>query len=341
MASDIRHFGTTATGQKVEAITLRAGELTARILTYGATLQDLRLAGTPWPLVLGCDSLAGYEGRLHWCGAVVGPVANRLSGARATIAGRLWQAEPNDGPNLLHSGPAGVSNRVWQIAEASAEAVTLRLALAPGDCALPGNRVLHATYRLAAPATLEITLSAQSDAETLMNLASHPYWNLDGTATAAGHHLSVAAGRYLPTDAQNLPLAPCPVAGTGYDLREPRPLADLVPLDHNFCLDGAGLRPVAQLEGGRGVTLALETDAPGLQVYDGRALASAPSLGLMGQPYGAHAGVALEPQCWPDAPHHADFPTITLASGAQWRQRSRVHLSRSAKAPAEAARSPA
>ena len=85
---------------------------------------------------------------------------------------------------------------------------------------------------------------------------------------------------------------------------------------------------MAQLTGAKGVTLDLHSDAPGLQVYDGRALPSAPFPGLMGSPYGAHAGVALEPQLWPDAPRHADFPPITLAPGTPWRQRSAVHLTR-------------
>jgi len=328
MQTDIRRFGTTATGQPVEAITLRAGELTARLLTFGATLQDLRLAGTPWPLVLGSDLLAAYEQRLHWCGAVVGPVANRLKGASVRLGDRLWQAEPNDGPNLLHSGAEGISHRVWTIEAASGSAVTLRLDLPHGAAALPGNRVIRATYQLLPPATLEITLSAETDAETLINLAHHPYWNLDGTPSADGHSLSVEADQVLPTDAENLPLAPVAAARLGLDLRRPHPLATLPPVDHNFCLSGSGLRPVARLSGAKGVVLDLETDAPGLQVYDGRALHSAPYPGLTGSPYGAHAGVALEPQFWPDAPHHADFPPITLAPGTLWGQRSRVHLHR-------------
>ncbi|WP_444452140.1 aldose epimerase family protein [Rhodobacter capsulatus] len=332
MTSTIRRFGTTSLGQTVEAITLRAGEVTARVLTLGATLQDLRLAGTPWPLVLGSDLLGAYEQRLHWCGAVVGPVANRLFRAQVTLEGQLWQAEPNDGANLLHSGAEGISQQVWTIEDASEAAVTLRLDLPHGAAALPGNRVIRALFALSPPATLEITLSAETDALTLMNLAHHPYWNLDGTATTAGHRLQVMADHVLPTDAENLPLPPVPVVQLDLDLRSPRALPDLPPVDHNFCLSGSGLRPAARLTGAKGVTLDLHTDAPGVQVYDGRALNSGPFPGLMGAPYAAHAGVALEPQLWPDAPRHADFPSILLAPATPWRQRSLVHLTR---APAE------
>ncbi|MCE5974238.1 galactose mutarotase [Sinirhodobacter sp. WL0062] len=328
MSADIRDFGKLANGRVIRVITLRAGELTARVLTLGATLQDLRLAGTPWPLVLGSDLPGAYAGRLSWCGAVVGPVANRIGGAQARIADQDYRFPPNDGENLLHSGDDGVSGLIWDIAEATGDAVTLQCDLAHGFGGFPGARVIRATYRIAPPATLEITLTAQSDRETLVNLAHHPYWNLDGTGTTSGHSLSVAADRILPT-ADGLPLAPVPVEGTPYDLRRAQPLPDLPPLDHNYCLDASdNLRPVARLTGERGVTLVLETDAPGLQVYDGRALDSAPYPGLTGQPYKAHAGIALEPQLWPDAPNHPDFPSIVLPAGQQWRQETRYTLSR-------------
>jgi len=320
-------FGTLPDGQQIRVITLRAGELIARVLTLGASLQDLRLAGVPWPLVLGSDAPGAYLGALPWCGAVVGPVANRIGGAAAVIGGRLCHFTPNDGANLLHSGVAGISGRIWKIEDQSESAVTLACALAAGEDGFPGNRVIRARYAIEAPATLALTLTAETDAVTLMNPAHHPYWNLDGTATTEGHRLQVAAARYLPTDGANLPGDPQPVAGTPYDLRAPRPLPDLPPLDHNFCLDPAPipgtLRPVATLSGARGVTLSLESDAPGLQVYDGRALDSRPFPGLTGAPYGAHAGLALEAQAWPDAPAHADFPPITLAPGATFCRRLR------------------
>ncbi|MFD2173180.1 aldose epimerase family protein [Rhodobacter lacus] len=344
MSADIRRFGTTSSGQEVRAVTLRADELTLRLLTLGATLQDLRLAGTPWPLILGAESLRAYETALPWCGAVVGPVANRLAQGRITIAGELWQGLPNDGEHLLHSGAAGVSQQIWEIEAATGSEVTFRLSLPHGAAALPGNRVIRAHYRIEPPATLALTLSATSDAETLMNLAHHPYWTLDGRPDTRGHRLEVAASHYLPTDAENLPRAPVPVAGTGHDLRAPRLLSDLPPLDHNYCLDGdclegAGLRVAARLTGASGVGLVLETDAPGLQVYDGRAIGAVPVIGLTGAPYGPYAGLALEPQMWPDAPNHKDFPAITLAPGALWRQETRLHLHRGAPeaAPAGAA----
>ena len=81
-------FGQAKDGREVQAITLQAGDLTARVLTLGAVLQDVRLAGVAHSLTIGGNSVAAYEGPMGYCGAVVGPVANRIDGARAVIAGK-------------------------------------------------------------------------------------------------------------------------------------------------------------------------------------------------------------------------------------------------------------
>lgn len=321
----IRRFGVTRQGAEVEAIRLAAGEMSATILTLGATLQDLRLAGTPWPLTLGSDSVAAYEGPCRWFGSLVGPVANRIGGAQAEIAGRTCRFEANEGVSTtLHSGASGTDLQVWKIAEVTADSCTLRLDLPDGLGGFPGNRALSASFRLAPPGRLSLELTATTDAPTLMNLANHSYWNLDGGATTEGHRLTVAADRYLAADAQGLPFPPAPVAGTRFDFRGGRDLSAAEPLDNNFCLaEGPGeVTLAAILRGARGVEMRLLTDAPGLQVYDGAGIDTGHFPGLTGAPYGPRAGAALEPQFWPDAPGRARFPSILLRPGTHWRQRS-------------------
>ena len=109
--------------------------------------------------------------------------------------------------------------------------------------------------------------------------------------------LQVAADHYLAVDQGLIPVgAPEPVAGTAFDFRLARPVGDHG-FDHNFCLSDRvqPLRPVASLTAPRGdLRLVVETDAPGLQVYDGAHLNGLPGLG--GRRYGPHAGIALETQ---------------------------------------------
>jgi aldose 1-epimerase len=316
MAERVAEFGRLADGRAVQAVTLRGQGLTARLLTLGAILQDLRLDGVAWPLTLGSDRLADYAGPLRYFGAIVGPVANRIGGARVVIDGRTHAMEANEGPNSLHSGQDGIHAQLWTVEDAGPVAVRLALALQDGAGGLPGNRRIAATVSLPAPGTLRLEIEARSDAATPMNPAQHSYWNLDGSAHWQGHALQVLAGRITPVTAALLPTGVArPVAGTPFDLRRGRLLVPGVPdLDTNFCLDEAPrpLAPAAVLTGASGVSLVLSTTAPGLQVYDGR--------NALRPGRGPCEGIALEPQHWPDAPNHRGFPPILLRPGETWRQ---------------------
>lgn len=312
-------FGTTQDGQEVQAVTLRAGELTARLLTFGAALLDLRLAGIDRSLTLGADDLAAYEGPMRYHGKIVGPVANRLSGAQAPIAGRMHRFEANqNGRHLLHSGAAGLHARVWAIRDLGAAHVVFGIDMADGEDGFPGNRTITARFELGAPATLRLDLRATTDAPTLMNLANHSYWTMDGAERWDGHRLRVAADRVLPTTDDYVPTGQIvAVAGTPFDFRAPREIAvGAPPLDHNFCLSmqDEPLREVLWLTGQSGVAMVMATTAPGLQVYDGRD-ARRPGRGT-------YEALAIEAQRWPDAPANPDFPSIELHPGEVFAQRT-------------------
>jgi aldose 1-epimerase len=65
--------------------------------------------------------------------------------------------------------------------------------------------------------------------------------------------------------------------------------------------------------------MVIASTEPGLQVYDAAKL-NTPVPGIDGRTYRAHAGVALEPQNWPDAPNHNDFPDCVLRPGETYEQ---------------------
>ncbi|MCB2137116.1 MAG: galactose mutarotase [Rhodobacteraceae bacterium] len=328
----IQRFGKTAQGAVVDAVNIAAGDIRATILTYGATIQSLRLGGTDWPMILGAPTLAPYEAALRYTGAIVGPVANRIAGARAVLDGRTFRFDPNEaGKTTLHGGTDGTHNQIWQIVDANDSDVQLALDLANGFGGFPGRRRIVARFLAAPPADLVLTISAESDAPTWFNLANHCYWNLDGRATTAGHRLRVPADRYLPLGPDLTPSGPpAAVAGTDFDLRQPVSLRDAPRYDHNFCLaDGHRLPALAaELVGLSGHRLRIDSTLPGLQIYDGANLSSGGAPGLLGRPYSPFAGIALEPQDWPDAPNRPDFPTVTYRPGETYRQMTRFRLDR-------------
>ncbi len=317
-------FGTTAAGVEVKKITIAKGDLTAAILTKGATLQSVRLNGVAHDLTLGSDTLADYDGRMRHHGSLVAPVVNRFTGARAPIGGKQFQFEANQSArHTLHFGAMGTQHKVWDVAQVSDSAVTLSLTLPAGEGNMPGNRPVQATFAITDHG-LQLDVTATTDALTLFNVANHSYWNMDGSDTWAGHQMQIAADRYLPVTADFCPTGEiAPVAGTIFDLRQMRPITPGTDTyDHNFCLaDGPGpLRPVLTLRGASGVTMTISTTEAGVQVYDGR----------NGQRPGRelYEGLAIEPQNWPDAPNHPGFPSIELAPGQIYHHTTRWHFAK-------------
>jgi len=71
----------------------------------------------------------------------------------------------------------------------------------------------------------------------------------------------------------------------------------------------------------------IRTTEPGLQVYDGSKI-NIPLAGLDAVSMGPNAGIALEPQVWPDAVHHADFPQAVLRPGEIYQQHTQYAFSK-------------
>ena len=332
MTPAITPFGRLDDGREVRAITLAGGGLRIRVLTLGAILQDVRLEGVDYPLTLGSSDLAAYQGPMAYFGAVVGPVANRIGGAAASVGGVLRRFEGNGaGGVTLHGGSSGTHAQLWEIAEAEPARALLRLDLPDGLGGFPGNRRIEAEFALDEAATLTLQLRAQTDADTLINLANHSYWNLDGSDSIAGHTLRVAADHYLPVDECTVPTgAIADVSGTPFDLRKGRMLEARAIYDTNLCLTGAAraLTDVADLTGRSGLRMTLATTEPGLQVYDMGHTESGAFAGHSGTPYHPFAGLALEAQGWPDAPNQPTFPPVLLRAGGKREQVTQLRFNR-------------
>lgn len=314
-----------------DPIDIRSSALHLRILPQGAALVGVRFADHPRNLVLGFADPADHTRVPIYAGALVGPVANRLRDGVVQIDGKRWKMQRNEaGITALHSGDDGLHAQLWRVIAYEPHRVTLACMLPDGLGGLPGNRRFAVTYQVDG-ACLTLTVEAQTDQPTPINVAAHPYWNLDGRKDVSGHHLEVFADTYLPTDAQNLPTgAQAQVAGTAFDFRTPNPVPLSPKLDVNFCLAGhmrADPVPAAKLTGTDGTTLKIDTNAAGLQVYNGAYLPQTALATADFPEIAPYAAIALEPQHWPDAPNQPDFPQITLHPDAIYRQITRYTLS--------------
>ncbi|MCX7559609.1 galactose mutarotase [Sulfitobacter sp. F26204] len=308
------------------SFTLTSDSLTVRILSKGARLVALHMRGLDRSLVLAVKNDAQMP---DYAGAIVGPVANRISKGLMPVDGTVYQMPLNEeGRACLHSGADGLHARDWEEVDHGATHLCLRAVLADGEQGLPGLRRITARYSLDAQC-LRLEITAQSDQPTPMNIAHHPYWNLGGKDVAE-HQLHIPAQLYLPTDAHNLPTGQiASVSGSMFDFTSAKPVPLSRDLDVNYCIDtikDGPSRLCATLTGPNGTRLRVMSNAPGIQVYAGGFLPHWPGALQDGTDLRPFAGLALEPQFWPDAPRHPTFPSIILRPGQIWRQVTSYHL---------------
>lgn len=337
--------GRLADGTAIEGVTLAGSNgVSARILSFGATLQALRApdrAGKVADVALGFDTPADYAVAPAYFGATIGRYANRIGGGRFTLDGKAYQLTRNDKGNALHGGTPGYDQRVWRIVSvrSGAEAsVTMALASPDGDQGYPGKVEAEVTYALDDAGALTIRLNATTDRPTIINMTNHALFNLAGEGApggAMGHRLTIPARAITPVDAHLIPTGELrAVAGTAFDFRTGRVFEDGIRdgrdpqlaiahgYDHNFALDkGVTATPelAARLEDPvSGRVLEVLTTEPGLQVYTGNFLDGGVR-GKGGHLYRMGDGIALEPQKFPDAPNHANFVSARVDPGTPYR----------------------
>lgn len=337
-------FGALADGTPIEAVDLtsRTG-IRVRIITLGARMQSLYTpdrAGRLGDIILGFPTPQQYFADGNYFGATVGRFANRIAKGRFTLDGHAHQLSINDHGNSLHGGTRGFDKQVWKIDavhSGRSASVAMSYVSPDGEEGYPGTLHVTATYTLSDSGELRIDYRATADRATIVNLSGHSYFNL---ASSPAHFstmrdlLQINASHYTPVDAVLIPTGAIdPVAGTPLDFRKPTPIGLRIRdgqdaqirychgYDMNFVLDGrpGTLRLAARVQDPRsGRVLEVYTTAPGVQFYSGNFL-DGTVVGKHGIVYRQGDAVVLEPQDFPDAPNHANFPSAALEPGATYR----------------------
>ena len=345
--------GRLGDGTAVEAVTLANGRgVSARILTYGATLQSLiapDAAGHLADIVLGHDDVAGYEQTRSFLGVTVGRYANRIAGGRFCLDGVEYALAQNDGANTLHGGDHGFDRAVWKIeaVEAGSLASVVLSHVSPdGKGGFPGEVRAQVSYTLDEVGDLTIDFTATTTRPTILCMTNHTYFNLAGDSAPQGamlHRLTIPATAYTPVDPAMIPTGELrAVDGTPFDFRHGRVIAESLRdgrdpqialargYDHNFVLDkGATAKPhlAARLEETTtGRRLDVLTTEPGLQLYTANGYDGS-LRGKGGHLYRMGDGVALEPQKFPDTPNQPAFGSSRIDPGEPYRHTMIYRLS--------------
>jgi aldose 1-epimerase len=333
-------FGKLGDDTEVELFTLKNMRgATAKVITYGATLQDLWVpdrAGKLGDVVLGFDDLQGYLGAHPYFGATVGRFANRIAKGKFTLDGKEYSLALNSGTNAIHGGREGFSRKVWKaeiVKERSAVAVQFTYVSPDGEEGFPGTLKTTVVYMLTDDEELKIDYTATTDKATPLNLTNHSYFNLAGSGNILDHVLQLNADKYTPADSTLIPTGEfAPAKGTPLDFTQPTPVGARIAqlastthgYDHNFVLNGENgkLKWAARLsDPASGRRLEIWTTEPGVQFYTGNFL-DGNIKGKGGVAYQKHTALCLETQHYPDSVNHPDFPTTILRPGAIFHQQT-------------------
>lgn len=332
---ETRTFGRTAEGKEASLYTI-ANHAGMRVLVtdFGATVVSVFVKdknGKDTDVIFGYDNVEEYQNGMSYFGATVGRNCNRISDAKITIDGVEYLLDNNDRGNNLHSGPNGVSKRMWNVKEHSESSITFQIEDADRQQGFPGNADIQVTFAVTEKNELAISYHAVADKKTVFNFTNHSYFNLNGVGngTAMEHILQIQASHYTPVqDARAIPTGElAPVEGTPFDFREPKPIGRDVDekheqlgygngYDHNLALDRktSGVEKVATVYSQKsGIQMDVYTDCVGLQLYSAN---FAPAqTGKGGKTYNGRDAFCLETQYFPNAVNEPDFITPLTPAG--------------------------
>ena len=333
-------FGMTPNGEKInEYIISNPGGLAVSVLNYGCIIKNIWVPTKRGPVdvVLGHDTYADYVKDFEssgstCCGAFVGRYANRIENAPFSVGGKTYQLEANNGPNHLH----GCFSRKLYRVKAFGDTLLMEAESPDGEDGFPGNLKLAVRYTLTEDNTFRMDYRVSSDADTIVNLTNHSYFNLNGEGDILGQKLRIYASNYLEGNNQTCPTgAILPVANTPMDFTEGKLIGRDIDTgfaqttmvgggyDHCFVIDrarGSSQSICAWVTSEKtGISMKLYTTQPGIQLYTGNFLQDCPTPGKGGVPMQKYGGFALETQHYPCSPSHPEFPTTVLRAGKVFR----------------------
>ena len=177
-------FGVTKSGEKVnEYIISNPGGLEVHVLNYGCVIKNILVPTKKGPVdvVVGHDTLADYENDFNsqsstCCGAFVGRYANRIENAVFSVGGRAYHLEANNGKNHLHGT---FPRKIYEV-KSFGDTLLLEAESPDGEDGFPGNLKISVRYILTEDNALRMDYRVSSDADTVLNLTNHTYFNLDG-----------------------------------------------------------------------------------------------------------------------------------------------------------------
>ena len=324
MSIFVRPFGATPDGRAVPLYTLEtASGFSVSVTPFGCRIVSILAPdrnGHFATVLHSFDHLEPYWETRNFHGAFVGRFANRIGGASFEIDGVTYHLLKNEGENTIHGGVkkhlAITLFDTEKTADGPEPSITFSHLDPDGTEGYPGNLNVTVTYKLTKDNALAIFYTASSDKKTPVNLTNHSYFNLkdDKNEPVLDTILQIASHQVTEVDDGLIPTGKIlDISGTALDFSSPKPIGQDIGenelsmrrvngYDHNYVLDGEGLRKVAEAyDPQSGRVMETFTDLPGMQLYTDND--------------NEHRAFCLETQFYPDSVHHPEFPFSWVEPG--------------------------
>lgn len=328
-------------GQKVHCITLKNSRGTElQVMTLRATWNALKLFDKNDHLVDVVvrpktlkDHVLQYRHRPYYFGSTVGRYAGRISDQHIMLNGRKVSLEFSNGVHF-HGGSSGMHSKIWHIDKVHHEEnpyVSLSCASPHLEVGYPGNLSITATYTLTEDNHVMIVYEATTDADTILNLTNHVYFNL-GKTSLLNHNLQLVSESILETDDRLIPSGNyLSVTNTPYDFGKLRGLKQITKvngLDTCYVLKKEAEKPNAALYCEKsGIRMEMYTNQRAVVIFAPSTLEFAvpPKEEIWERM--EYPALCMEAQNFPDAPNHTNFPSSILKKEEVYRNETMFNFS--------------
>ncbi|XPF96202.1 aldose epimerase family protein [Colwellia sp. RE-S-Sl-9] len=320
-------FGLLSSGEEAHLFSLTNNKNTQICITnYGGAIVSINTPGNKGDLadiVLGYDSIEGYENDSDYLGAIVGRYAGRIKEGIVTLDEQIMTLSLNHENSQLHGGKQGLNKQLWQAEiETSPEQVSLTLkhTSPDGHNGFTGKVQFCVKYTLNNNNELTVEYFAHTNKTTIINLTQHSYFNLAGhdQGSILNHQVQLNADYFLPMNNQAYPTGEkLKVKNTPHDFTALTSLSSVIDVSNeqikiakgydNYwlvnasdtiqTLDDYAAKIVEPMSGRK---LTLYTDQPSVILYTGNYLnmgLDGSQQGKKGNVYQAQHGLCIEPQC--------------------------------------------
>ena len=299
--------------------------LRCEISTLGATLVSFsftKQSGEIIPLILSYAEQEKYVDETQRDTQYLGKTIGRFAGRIRNAEHPLIDKSIPENEILLHSGKNGISFKNWECVayqnDAELSFLTLRCDLNSGEDSFVGDVNIEAKFELTRDRGLEITYTASTQTETLINLTNHAYFNLGQKSSILAHSLQINAKEKLVLDEHLVPTGEKKmISASSEDYLIGRQLnSNFTPLDTVYLMDETA-EPIVKLASAE-VSISLEvfSNQPICIVYTPQFVND---VNFETQ----FPAICFETQGFPDCINHVDFPKNILKKGEEY-----VHITR-------------